>query len=153
MDNKLKEEEFDIIFKVIIIGDSNVGKSNLMRRYLNQEFSKETKATIGVEFGSKHLEIEGYAVKIQIWDTAGNERYKSIATTYYQNSKGVLVVYDITRLDSFNNVNKWVNEVRQYGNKDVQIILIGNKCDLEEKRQVDSNLGVEKAKDLGKSCS
>ena len=87
MDNKLKEEEFDIIFKVIIIGDSNVGKSNLMRRYLNQEFSKETKATIGVEFGSKHLEIEGYAVKIQIWDTAGNERYKSIATTYYQNSK------------------------------------------------------------------
>jgi len=143
------DEEYDMIFKVVIIGDSGVGKSNIMSRYLRNEFALDTKATVGVEFGAKKLEIEGFTIKAQIWDTAGQERYKSIANVYYKGSKGAFVVYDISRKDSFESLDRWVNELRNNGGKDVIIILIGNKCDLEDNREVSKEIGMEKAKDLG----
>jgi small GTP-binding protein len=149
MKNNL-DEEYDMIFKIVIIGDSSVGKSNMMSRYLKNEFSLESKATVGVEFGAKRLDIEDFTVKAQIWDTAGQERYKSIANVYYKGSKGAFVVYDITRKESFENVDKWVNELRGNGGKDVHMILIGNKCDLEQNRQISTEMGTEKAKELGK---
>jgi Ras-related protein Rab-11A len=147
---KESDEEYDMIFKIVIIGDSSVGKSNIMSRYLKNEFSLDSKATVGVEFGAKKLELEEYSIKAQIWDTAGQERYKSIANVYYKGAKGAFVVYDITRMESFVNVDKWINELQNNGGRDILIILIGNKCDLEQNRQVPKELGVEKAMNLGK---
>lgn len=141
-----KDEEYDMIFKVVLIGDSGVGKSNIMSRYLKDEFSIETKTTVGVEFGAKKLELNGMSIKAQIWDTAGQERYKSITNAYYKGAKGALLVFDITRKESFDNVDRWIAELKNNGDADVTIVLIGNKCDLENERQVTRELAQEKAK-------
>ena len=141
-----KDEEYDMIFKVVLIGDSGVGKSNIMSRYLKDEFSIETKTTVGVEFGAKKLELNGLSVKAQIWDTAGQERYKSITNAYYKGAKGSLLVFDITRKESFDNVDRWIAELKNNGDSDVTIVLIGNKCDLEHERQVTKEMAQEKAK-------
>jgi len=138
-----------MIFKYVIIGDSGVGKSNMMTRYLKDEFSFETKATVGVEFGAKKIEIEGYSIKAQIWDTAGQERYKAITSAYYKGSKGALLVYDITKKDSFVNVDKWFYELKYCVDQNVHIMLIGNKCDLENEREITKEMGEIKAKELG----
>ena len=145
-----KEEEFNMIFKVVLIGDSGVGKTNIMSRYLKDEFSIETKTTVGVEFGAKKLEINGNNIKAQIWDTAGQERYKSITNAYYKGAKGALIVYDITRLSSFENIDKWIIELKAKCESDVTIILIGNKCDLESERNVSKDDASNKAKLYGK---
>ena len=91
------EEDYDMIFKVVLLGDSGVGKSNILSRYLKNEFSYDTKTTVGVEFGAKSIEIEDFKIKAQIWDTAGQERYKSITNAYYKGAKGALLVYDIIK--------------------------------------------------------
>ena len=98
------EEDYDMIFKILIIGDSGVGKSNLLLRYVKNEFMSDMRSTVGVEFGSKLLTIDGLKVKAQIWDTAGQERYRAITSAYYKGAKGVLIVYDITRRESFTNL-------------------------------------------------
>ena len=136
--------DMNLFFKIVIIGDSGVGKSNIMKRYIDNEFSPNSKTTDGVEFADKLLEIERYNVKLIIWDTAGQERFKSIGHSYYYGSKGSLIVYDITRIETFQNEDKWVHELRNNGAEKVQIILIGNKCDLEQNRQVSKNLAEEK---------
>lgn len=143
------EENYDIIFKVVIIGDTNVGKTGLLGRYLNNEFTDCTKATVGVEFGAKKLRIKDCNVKLQIWDTAGQERYRSITNAYYKGAKGALVVYDITQKSTFESVDKWIKEVKIMGEQDLIIVLVGNKSDLEEKRQVSINEGKQKALNLG----
>ena len=145
----LKEEEFNMIFKVVLIGDSGVGKTNIMSRYIKDEFSIETKTTVGVEFGAKKLEINGNNIKAQIWDTAGQERYKSITNAYYKGAKGALIVYDITRLSSFENVDKWIHELKAKCEADVTIIMIGNKCDLESERAISREEASTKAKHHG----
>ena len=117
-----------------------------MSRYLKDEFSIETKTTVGVEFGAKKLELNGLSVKAQIWDTAGQERYKSITNAYYKGAKGSLLVFDITRKESFDNVDRWIAELKNNGDSDVTIVLIGNKCDLEHERQVTKEMAQEKAK-------
>lgn len=142
----MSDDDYDMIFKVVLIGDSGVGKSNIMMRYLNNEFNVDSKATVGVEFGSKKFELQGYAVKAQIWDTAGQERYKSITNAYYKGAKGALLVYDISRKDTFENVDKWIPDLRANGDEHVTILLIGNKCDLEQHRQVSKEEGEAKAK-------
>jgi small GTP-binding protein len=142
-----KDEEYDMIFKIVIIGDSGVGKSNIMSRYLKDEFSIETKTTVGVEFGAKHIEINGMNIKAQIWDTAGQERYKSITNAYYKGAKGALLVYDITRKESFENIDRWISELKTNGDEDVTVVLIGNKCDLEIERQITQETAQEKAKE------
>ncbi len=130
------DDDYDMIFKVVLIGDSGVGKSNILSRYIRDEFSIETKSTVGVEFGSKKLKIKNTNIKCQIWDTAGQERYKSITNAYYKGAKGALVVFDVSRKETFTNVDRWVGELKTNADCDVSIILIGNKCDLDELRQV-----------------
>ena len=142
----MSEESFDMIFKLVLIGDSFVGKTNIMSKYLKNEFHDDSKATVGVEFGSKKFVIDGRSIKAQIWDTAGQERYKSITSAYYKGAKGAFVVYDITRKESFVNVDKWINDLKNSSDKKITILLIGNKCDLEDQRQVKLEEGQEKAK-------
>ncbi len=144
----MDEENFDILYKIVIIGDSGVGKSNILSRYVRDEFSMDTKATVGVEFGSKIISINNQQIKIQIWDTAGQEKYKSVSTIYYKGAKGALLVYDISRKETFNNLNRWINEIKNNSDENINILLIGNKCDLEEGRQISQEEAFEKAKEI-----
>ena len=144
--NNTNEENYEVMFKVVLIGDMKVGKTNIVSRYIKNEFNKDSMSTIGVEFGSKELVIEGHNVKVQIWDTAGQEKYKSITNAYYKGAKGAFVVYDITNKNSFDNADNWLNNLRASADKKCSIILIGNKSDLEDKREVCIEQGEEKAK-------
>ena len=130
------EDNYDMIFKILIIGDSGVGKSNLLLRYVKNEFASDMRSTVGVEFGTKMLKIENYDVKAQIWDTAGQERYRAITSAYYKGAKGVLIVYDITRKNSFDNVDKWLNDFKMKSDEDAAIVIVGNKSDLINEREV-----------------
>jgi len=142
----MSDENYDMIFKLVLIGDSFVGKTNIMSKYLKNEFHEDSKATVGVEFGSKKFEIDSKSIKAQIWDTAGQERYKSITNAYYKGAKGAFVVYDITKKESFESIDKWINDLINSSDKNITILLIGNKCDLEEQRKVTKEEGEEKAK-------
>ena len=141
------DDTYDVIYKILLVGDSGVGKTNIMLRYLNKEFNINTKATVGVEFGSKNIIIDKKVIKGQIWDTAGQERYRAITTSYYKGAHGAFVVYDITLKESFEAVDRWINDLRNNTDERLEIILIGNKSDLEEKRQVTKEEGEEKAKE------
>ena len=142
-------DEYDMMIKVILIGDSGVGKTNIMSKFLKNQFLENSKATVGVEFGSKLFIHENHKIKAQIWDTAGQEKYKAITGAYYKGSKGALVIYDITRKDTFANIEKWVNDLKTTGDPKITIIIIGNKNDLADKRQVTKEEGEEKAKSFG----
>ena len=144
--NEEEDSSYEIIFKTLIIGDANVGKSNLLLRYVKNEFVPDMKSTVGVEFGSKILKIFGINIKVQIWDTAGQERYRSVTSSYYKGSKGVLIVYDITNYSSFESVDRWINEFRMKSDENSAIVLVGNKNDNEELRKVTIEEGEEKAK-------
>ena len=144
----MSDEEYEMMAKIIIIGDSSVGKTNIMSKYLKNEFHEDSKATVGVEFGSKQFNIEGHTIKAQIWDTAGQERYKAITSAYYKGAKGAFVVYDITRKSSFESIDKWVNDLTATADKKITIVVIGNKSDLEDQRQVPKENGEEKAAKL-----
>lgn len=125
------------IFKIVLLGDSGVGKSNLVFRFTKNEFNKDSKSTIGVEFATKTVQIEdNKLVKAQIWDTAGQERYRSIASSYYRGAVGALLVYDVTDRNSFNHVPMWLKEVEENAEKDCLIMLVGNKTDLNDQRTV-----------------
>jgi len=128
---------FQFIFKIVLLGDSGVGKSNLVFRFTKNEFNKDSKSTIGVEFATKTVQIEdNKLVKAQIWDTAGQERYRSIASSYYRGAVGALLVYDVTDRNSFNHVPMWLKEVEENAEKDCLIMLVGNKMDLNDQRTV-----------------
>ena len=137
---------YDLIFKLVLIGDSGVGKTNILSRYIKNEFSYSSKSTVGVEFGSKIIKTNDKLIKIQIWDTAGQERYKSITSAYYKGAKGALVVYDTTQKSSFENVDKWMTEIKERGSPDIKIMLVGNKIDLVDEREVKREEGLSKAK-------
>ena len=136
---------YDMIFKIVLIGDTSVGKTNILSKFLTNEFDPESKATVGVEFGTKDFNIDNNIVKVQIWDTAGQERYRSITSAYYKGAKGSLLVYDITNQKSFENLDKWLSDLKANGEYKISIILLGNKSDLEDKRQVTTEQGKEKA--------
>ena len=144
-----KNDDYDYLFKLIIIGDSYVGKTNIMSQYIKKEFNENSKSTIGVEFGNKIIKIDDKIIKAQIWDTAGQERYKSITSAYYKGARGAFIVYDITSKTTFNSVDKWIQDLNLYGDKNLTLLLIGNKSDLEEKRQIKKEVGEEKAKSFG----
>lgn len=131
-------QEYDYLFKLVLIGDQDVGKSQLLSRFTKNEFNLESKATIGVEFATKTMRAEnGQNVKVQIWDTAGQERYRAVANSYYRGAVGAMIVYDISNHNSFQSVQNWMNELKQKGPKGLQIYLIGNKVDLApDQRQV-----------------
>ena len=136
---------YDMIFKIVLIGDTSVGKTNILSKYLTDEFDAKSKATVGVEFGVKNFKIENNIVKVQIWDTAGEERYRSITNAYYKGAKGSLLVYDITNKKSFENVEKWISDLKANADEDISMILLGNKTDLEDKRVVSTEEGKNKA--------
>ena len=142
-------EEYEMMVKVILIGDSAVGKTNIMSKYLKNQFMEDSKATVGVEFGSKLFNINGHNIKAQIWDTAGQEKYKAITGAYYKGSKGAFVVYDITKKDTFDSVDKWIHDLKSTGDPKMTIMIIGNKLDLEHKREVLKEQGEEKARSFG----
>lgn len=144
----MSDEVYDMIFKLVIIGDSYVGKTNIMSQYLKKEFNVDSKATVGVEFGSKEFVVNNKTIKAQIWDTAGQERYKAITNAYYKGSLGAFVVFDITKKVTFDNVDRWVQEVRTISSENIKLLLIGNKCDLESQRQVSKEQGEMKARNL-----
>ena len=141
----MEDEEYSLIFKMILIGDSGVGKTNILNRYVNDTFSETTKSTVGVELGTKVEEYNNNKIKVQIWDTAGQERYKSITKTYYKGAKGAFIVYDITNKDTFKNVDKWIQDLREFGEDDAAILIVGNKSDLEDKREVSTEEVKKKA--------
>ncbi|KAK9265437.1 hypothetical protein L1049_015399 [Liquidambar formosana] len=130
------DEEYDYLFKVVLIGDSGVGKSNLLSRFTRNEFCLESKSTIGVEFATRTLQVEGRTVKAQIWDTAGQERYRAITSAYYRGALGALLVYDVTKPTTFENVSRWLKELRDHADSNIVIMLIGNKTDLKHLRAV-----------------
>jgi Ras-related protein Rab-11A len=144
----MEDDNYEMMFKVVLVGDSFVGKTNIMSKYLKNEFHEDSKATVGVEFGSRQFNIEGHVVKAQIWDTAGQERYKAITSAYYKGAKGAFIVYDITRKESFENVTKWAEQLKSTADKNLTIIIVGNKTDLEDQRQVTSEEGQNKANSL-----
>ncbi|KAG6406374.1 hypothetical protein SASPL_133974 [Salvia splendens] len=130
------DDEYDYLFKVVLIGDSGVGKSNLLSRFTRNEFCLESKSTIGVEFATRTLQVEGRTVKAQIWDTAGQERYRAITSAYYRGALGALLVYDVTKPTTFENVSRWLKELRDHADSNIVIMLIGNKTDLKHLRAV-----------------
>ncbi|KAL3625397.1 Ras-related protein RABA4d [Castilleja foliolosa] len=129
-------QKIDYVFKVVLIGDSAVGKSQLLARFARNEFSLESKATIGVEFQTKTLVIDNKTVKAQIWDTAGQERYRAVTSAYYRGAVGAMLVYDISKRQSFDHMARWLEELRSHADKNIIIMLIGNKCDLGTLRAV-----------------
>jgi small GTP-binding protein len=136
---------YDMIFKIVLIGDTSVGKTNILSKYLSNEFDPDSKATVGVEFGTRDFQIENNKVKVQIWDTAGQERYRSITNAYYKGAKGSLLVYDITNPKTFENLDKWLSDLKANAEEKISVVLIGNKSDLEEERQISIEQGKEKA--------
>ncbi|KAJ3449312.1 ras-related protein rab11 [Anaeramoeba flamelloides] len=131
-----EEDPYDLLFKIVLIGDSGVGKSNLLTRFTRNEFNLESKSTIGVEFATKSVQLDGLTVKAQIWDTAGQEKYRAITSAYYRGAVGALLVYDTTKYESFVNVEEWLEELRSNIDNDILILLVGNKIDLVESRTV-----------------
>ena len=145
----MEEDGYDVLFKIILVGDTSVGKTNIINKYIKNEFQEDFYATIGVEFSHKQFIVDNHKIKAQIWDTAGQERYKAITRAYYKGAKGAFIVYDITRKDTFDDIDKWRNELINSCNKEVTIMLIGNKCDLEDSREISKEQGEEKAKSFG----
>ncbi|KAJ9505171.1 hypothetical protein QJQ45_028074, partial [Haematococcus lacustris] len=127
---------YDYLFKVVLIGDSGVGKSNLLSRFTRNEFCLESKSTIGVEFATRSISVDGKTIKAQIWDTAGQERYRAITSAYYRGAVGALLVYDITKNPTFENVERWLKELRDHADSNIVIMLVGNKSDLRHLRCV-----------------
>ena len=130
------DHDYDYLFKIVLIGDSGVGKSNLLSRFTRNEFNLESKTTIGVEFAQKTITIDGKVIKAQIWDTAGQERYRAITSAYYRGAVGALLVYDICKAVSFENVDRWLKELKDHADSQTVVMLTGNKADLKHLRAV-----------------
>eukprot|EP01061_Rhynchopus_euleeides_P042042 TRINITY_DN73454_c0_g1_i1.p2 TRINITY_DN73454_c0_g1~~TRINITY_DN73454_c0_g1_i1.p2 ORF type:complete len:208 (+),score=82.20 TRINITY_DN73454_c0_g1_i1:88-711(+) len=137
------------LFKYIIIGDSGVGKSCLLLQFTDKRFEPIHDLTIGVEFGARMVVIDQKQIKLQIWDTAGQESFRSITRSYYRGATGALLVYDVTRRETFDHLQSWLTDARDNSNTNMTIMLIGNKCDLEAKRQVSKEEGEKFAKENG----
>ena len=139
----------DYLFKIIVLGDCAVGKSNILSKYSKNIFNKSSKSTIGVELITKFFRYENKIIKVNIWDTAGQERFTSMITTYYKGAKGAFLVYDITRKITFDNIDNWLKELISINSNKISLSLIGNKNDLSLLRQVSKNKAQEKANKYG----
>lgn len=132
----MANDEYDFLFKVVLIGDSGVGKSNLLSRFTRNEFNLDSKSTIGVEFATRSIQVDSKTIKAQIWDTAGQERYRAITSAYYRGAVGALLVYDISKHQTYENVTRWLKELRDHADSNIVIMLVGNKSDLRHLRAV-----------------
>ncbi|XP_040003577.1 ras-related protein Rab-19-like [Xiphias gladius] len=143
------DDSFDFLFKIILIGDSNVGKTCVVQNFKSGIFAERQQNTIGVDFTVRTVDIEGKKVKMQVWDTAGQERFRTITQSYYRSAHGAMITYDITRHSTFDSVTHWIKELELYGAANVVLVLIGNKCDLEQERQVKFEEACKLAKERG----
>ena len=125
--------EYDYLFKLLIIGDSGVGKSSILMQYIDSVYADNYISTIGVDFKIKTIELDGKQIKLQVWDTAGQERFRTIISSYYRGAHGVILVYDITDLNSFTNLEYWLNEITTHSNTNISKLIIGNKCDSQNR--------------------
>ncbi|KAJ9548452.1 hypothetical protein OSB04_020995 [Centaurea solstitialis] len=145
------DHDYDYLLKIVLIGDSGVGKTNILSRFTRNEFFLESKATIGVEFATRTLQVEGKTIKAQIWDTAGQERYRAITSAYYRGAVGALLVYDITKRPTFDNVQRWLRELRDHADSNIVVLMAGNKSDLDHLRAVAEQDGQSLAEKEGLS--
>ncbi|OHS94230.1 GTP-binding protein yptV1 [Tritrichomonas foetus] len=141
--------DYDALFKVLIIGDSGVGKSSLLLRFSDDMFSDSYISTIGVDFKIRKIDLDDMVIKLQIWDTAGQDRFRSITQNYYRGSNGIIIVYDVTDRDSFDHVGSWMNEIESRASSNVCVLLVGNKEDLGGKRAVSVEEGESLARSYG----
>jgi len=140
--------EYDYLFKLLLIGDSGVGKSCLLLRFADDTYTESYISTIGVDFKIRTIDLDGKTIKLQIWDTAGQERFRTITSSYYRGAHGIIVVYDVTDQESFNNVKQWLQEIERYASENVNKLLVGNKCDLTNKKSVETAKAQEYADSL-----
>uniref|UniRef100_A0A0G4I0L8 Uncharacterized protein n=1 Tax=Chromera velia CCMP2878 TaxID=1169474 RepID=A0A0G4I0L8_9ALVE len=141
--------DYDYLFKLLLIGDSGVGKSCLLLRFADDTYTDSYISTIGVDFKIRTIELDAKTVKLQIWDTAGQERFRTITSSYYRGAHGIIIVYDVTDRESFMNVRNWIAEIDKYATENVNKLLVGNKCDLASKKVVSYDEGKELADQLG----
>jgi len=144
-----KNSQYDYLIKLLLIGDSGVGKSCLLLRFSDDTFTTNFITTIGIDFKIRTIELDGKRIKLQIWDTAGQERFRTITTAYYRGAYGILLIYDVTDENSFQNIRHWMKNIEEYAAENVNKILIGNKCDLVEKKVVDTQKGQQLAANYG----
>eukprot|EP00276_Gloeochaete_wittrockiana_P005754 CAMPEP_0184660138 /NCGR_PEP_ID=MMETSP0308-20130426/32593_1 /TAXON_ID=38269 /ORGANISM="Gloeochaete witrockiana, Strain SAG 46.84" /LENGTH=214 /DNA_ID=CAMNT_0027100501 /DNA_START=107 /DNA_END=751 /DNA_ORIENTATION=+ len=135
------KSQYDYLIKLLLIGDSGVGKSCLLLRFSDDAFTPSFITTIGIDFKIRTIELDGKKIKLQIWDTAGQERFRTITTAYYRGAMGILLVYDVTDEKSFSNIRNWIRNIEQHATESVSKMLIGNKCDMAEKRVVTPEQG------------
>lgn len=141
--------EYDHLFKLLLIGDSGVGKSCLLLRFADDTYTESYISTIGVDFKIRTVEQDHKTIKLQIWDTAGQERFRTITSSYYRGAHGIIIVYDITKQETFDNVKTWLQEIDKFASDNVNKLLVGNKSDMASQRQVDYNTAKEFADSLG----
>ena len=134
-----KSKQFDYTFKIVMIGDSGVGKSCILLRFADDKFNENFYATIGVDFRFKNVMVDDKSVKLQIWDTAGQERFKTITSAYYRGADGIIIVYDITDRNSFAHIKDWLDDVNKYTDDNPLKIIVGNKIDLIKDKQINNN--------------
>jgi len=144
-----QKKGYDYLFKLLLIGDSAVGKSSLLLRFTEDTFNPSFISTIGIDFKVKTVDIDGKRVKLQVWDTAGQERFRTITTAYYRTAQGIILTYDVTNGESFGNLKMWAKAIDQHAAKSVNRILVGNKCDLADKRVIETSKGQELAAEFG----
>lgn len=145
----MAKKSYDLLFKLLLIGDSGVGKSCILFRFSDDAFNATFISTIGIDFKIKTIELKGKKVKLQIWDTAGQERFHTITTSYYRGAMGIMLVYDITNAKSFDNIAKWLRTIQEHANSDVEKMILGNKCDMEDKRVISKERGDAMARENG----
>jgi len=136
-------QEYDYVFKLVLIGDSGVGKSCLLLRFADDTYTESHISTIGVDFKIRTIQLDGKTIKLQIWDTAGQERFRTITSSYYRGAHGIIVVYDTTDSETFEHVKTWLHEIDRYASENVNKLLVGNKSDLTSKRQVETETAKE----------
>ncbi|KAF7212177.1 ras-related protein Rab-8B [Nothobranchius furzeri] len=140
---------YDYLFKLLLIGDSGVGKTCLLFRFSEDAFNTTFISTIGIDFKIRTVDLDGKRIKLQIWDTAGQERFRTITTAYYRGAMGIMLVYDITNEKSFDNIRNWIRNIEENASADVERMVLGNKCDMNDQRQVSKERGEKLAIDYG----
>jgi len=140
---------YDYLFKLLLIGDSGVGKTCVLFRFSEDAFNSTFISTIGIDFKIRTIELDGKKIKLQIWDTAGQERFRTITTAYYRGAMGIMLVYDITNDKSFDNIKNWIRNIEEHASADVEKMILGNKCDMNDKRQVSKDRGEQLAIEYG----
>ncbi|KAG8180493.1 hypothetical protein JTE90_007451 [Oedothorax gibbosus] len=140
---------YDYLFKLLLIGDSGVGKTCILFRFSEDTFNSTFISTIGIDFKIKTIELDGKKIKLQIWDTAGQERFRTITTAYYRGAMGIMLVYDVTNERSFENIKNWIRNIEEHASTDVEKMILGNKCDVNDRRQVSKERGEQLAIEYG----